>query len=101
MRTTASRLLLGAVLLVVAGFVLGFASEGNAPVHRSYTDAETLLAQAGMDHVRGVSRPSRHTVASLPPALRGCAAWLRGASLDGYINALVCDNHTSALEAQA
>ena len=38
---------------------------------------------------------------SLPLALRGCAAWLRGASLSGYINALVCDSHTSALEAQA
>jgi hypothetical protein len=101
MKTTASRLLLGAVLLVVAGLVLGFASEGSARVHRSYADAETLLAQAGMEHVRGVSHPSRHAIVSLPLALRGCAVWLRGASLDGYINALVCDSHTSALEAQA
>jgi len=101
MKTVASRLMLGAALLIVAGLVLGFASAGGAQSHRSYANAKTLLTQAGMDHVRGIQHPSRHAIVSLPLALRGCAAWLRGASLSGYINALVCDSHTSALEAQA
>ena len=87
--------------MVVAGLVLGFESQGSDGSHQSFGDARTLLAQAGMDHIRGVEHPSAQAVASLPLALRGCAAWLRGASLTGYINALVCDSHTSATEAQA
>ena len=101
MKTTASRLVLGGVLFVLTFLVLGFASEGAASPHRTYADADALLTHAGMRHIRGVQHPSRQAVASLPLALRGCGVWLRGASLTGYINALVCDSHTSALEAQS
>ena len=101
MKTVASRLVLGGVLFIAAFLVLGFASEGAASPHRTFADARALLTHAGMEHLRGVSQPSWREIHSLPLALRGCATWVRGASLNGYINALVCNSHTSALVAQA
>ena len=103
MRKLISRLVIGALLVVVAGFVLGFESEGGGhapPAHYSWNQAHALLARAGIQHIRGVRSASQRQLQTLPYTLRRCPGWLFGSSATGgHVNAWVCRSHADALAA--
>ena len=104
MRTLASRLLLGVLLLVAAGVVLGFESEGGraAPSRFTYDGTRALLAGAGIGHIKGVRQATQRELQGMPLALRKCPAWMYGASATGgHVNVWVCKTHADALGAVA